>query len=499
MPNSDPADTSLRSSLIKGSSWMIGMRWSIRGIGLVSTIILVRLLEPDDFGLLAMSSLFISLLSVITSFGVDMALIQRPNVEDAHFNTAWTIRILQTGLVAFGVFALAPIAAAYFNEPRVTTLMRFLSIGIFLGGFENIGIVTFRKDLKFSKEYQFMVTTKIVNFVVIIVLAMWLRSYWALAWGMVFRRVIAVSLSYIMHPYRPSISFQKFSDLWSFSQWMLVRNIGMYIRRQFDSFLVARAFATDQVGFYSIAKEVSELPTTEVIWPLARALFPGYAKIAHDTERLGTAYRNVLSTISLITMPAGIGLALVANPLVIIAFGERWAPIVPVLSFLSIYGTLLTLSSSVQTPLIALGRMRRVAAVVWLQLVVTVPAIIYATSYGELQFIAIIQVVTSFVLMPFFFLAVTTSGIISWTQIALAIWRPLCASVLMAICIFCIPSEIYTGPLSELIIKVVFGGCIYVCATAILWILNKRPDGGERVVFELLVSRIPFLAKLVGD
>ena len=109
---------SLRNVIVTGSAWMIGMRWAIRALSVISVVILARLLTPDDFGLIAMSSLIIVFLEILTSFGADMALIQRQEAVRGHYDTAWTIRLIQTGVVTFLIIVAAPFAAIYFDEPE---------------------------------------------------------------------------------------------------------------------------------------------------------------------------------------------------------------------------------------------------------------------------------------------------------------------------------------------------------------------------------------------
>jgi len=482
--------------MISGSTWMVAMRWAVRGIGVVSTVVLVRLLAPEDFGLVAIGSLFLSFLTVLTSFGVDMALIQRADTDDAHYSTAWTIRALQTAFVALSVYLVAPFAATYFDEPRVRGLMQLMSVGVLIGGFENIGIVNFRKDLLFSREFTFLVATKVGSFIVTITLAFWLRNYWALAWGVISFRFIAVVLSFVMHPYRPRLDLSRFADLWSFSQWMLLRNIGMYLRKQIDTFLVARTFGTDNVGYYSISKEVSELPTTEIIWPMARALFPGYAKLAHDPVRLGAAFLKVLNTIALIAIPAGIGIARIAEPLVNVVFGDRWLPVVPAMSWLSVYGAVLTISSSVQAPLIALGHMRMVAAIVWVQLIVVVPAIVYAVNHGDITLVAQAQFAVSIVLLPVFFFALTSLKVIRWAEVYQALWRPASAGLAMFAVTSTIPSIWFSSPVYELAAIIPIGAIVFICIDMLLWIVSKRPDGGETAILEILGSNIAFFRRI---
>jgi O-antigen/teichoic acid export membrane protein len=475
--------------MLSGAAWMVAMRWAVRGIGLVSTVILVRLLAPDDFGLLAMSYLVISFLEVLTSFGVDIALIQKTEKGKDLWNTAWTIKVVQISTVACLILVTAPFAADHFEEPRIVPLMAFLSFGIFVSAFGNIGIVAFRKDLQFNKEFLYQVVTKVGGFVVTIPLAFLLRSYWALAWGIVAGHFVAVGASYALHPYRPRLSLERFKDLWSFSQWMLLRNIGMYLRRRVDGFLVASFFNTNQMGYYGLGTEVSQLPTTELIWPMSRAFFPGYAKIADDPGRLASAYLRILNGVALMAIPAGVGLALVARPLVFVAFGETWAPVVPVLRWLSIYGVILTVSSGVQTPLVALGRMPRVTALVWTQTLIALSIIAFVATLGSLELIALAQVGSALLLLPLFFYSITSIRLVTWADLRAAVWRPVVAALAMAGALLVLPTSWIPLDAIELAIKVPLGALVYVGVDLGLWRLAGRPDGGEQLLHELISKR----------
>jgi len=161
------------------------MRWGRRMIGLVSTLILARLLTPEDFGIVAMAATVASLLEMLTWTGVDLALIREREPTREHYDTAWTIKILQGVLVALLVLASAPIAAMVFDEPRVAGALALLSLRPVLDGLQNIGVVDFRRDLDFGKEFRFGMYQKLMSFSVVVVLAITLRNYWVMIIGMI--------------------------------------------------------------------------------------------------------------------------------------------------------------------------------------------------------------------------------------------------------------------------------------------------------------------------
>jgi len=490
MEKNDRKTNSLRYSMLTGSAWMVAMRWSIRFIGIISTAILARLLAPEDFGLVAMCMLFIGLLDVMTGFGVDMALIQRRELSREHYDTAWTIRLLQCLFVAGCVFMLAPFAANYFGEPRVTKLLYILTSTIIIAGLENIGTVAFRKDLEFSKEFKYQVITKFAAFIMTIVAAFIFRNYWALVFGMIGGRIYNIVLSYRLHPYRPQICFKKFGDIWGFSQWMLLRNIGMYIRRRTDTILVGGYFSTSTMGLYSVSQEISETPTTELVWPMARALFPGYAKISHDIKWLGKVYLKTLNGVAIIIFSTGVGVALLAEPIVHVALGEQWVGAIPLIPWLALYGVLLTLSANVQNVLMAIGRMKRLVFVVWLQLIVALPVLVFAASTGDILYLIQAQVLVTFLTLPAFFVSITSLSIVTGKDIVEAIWRPALASAVMSAVLMFFDYFWLDNYIMQLIVKVIIGFVVFIISNLIFWYLSGQPDSGEAVFVEIIKNRL---------
>lgn len=490
------SNKTLRTAMVSGAVWMVGMRWAIRGIGLISTVILARLLTPEDFGLVAMSMLFVAFLDIMTSFGADLALIQRQDTTEKHYDVAWTLRLIQCLFVALCIILISPLAEVYFDEPRVIDLMLVLSLSVAISGFENIGTVAFRKDLEFSKEFRLNVVAKLASFFITIGLALLWRNYWALAWGTVSARLITVIFSYLLHPYRPRFSLVDWRGIWSFSQWMLLRNIGMYVRRKFDAFMVGGLFPASFMGIFTVSKEVAEMPTTEVVWPMARALFPGYAKIGNQPERLGRAYTKVLNTTAFITIPLGLGLALVSEPLVLLLLGGKWTGAIPVLPWLVLYSIVLTLSMSVQHVLMAIGRMKRLVKLVWFQTLINTPVVIIAGLYGDITNIAQAQFVITTLSLPIFFYALISISITSWQAIIFAIARPLIAGLVMSVFVL-LASDLAHSLIMDLITRVSIGAVSFILVSYLLWHITGRPDGGEYLIIELLAKKVSRLKAIL--
>lgn len=479
----------LRGTLIRGTLWVFAARWLVRLIGLVSTVILARLLVPADFGLVAMATVVIGLTEVLFSLGVDTALIQNHRATREHFDTAWTIGVLQGAAMALLINLLAPFAADYYTDPRVIDLLRFGSFGVFVRSLSNIGLVAFRKELEFSKEFHFLVFAKLMSFCITVGLAWYLRSYWALVAGVVAGNVIGCVLSYVMHPYRPRLSLSRAHEIWGFSQWMLLQNIANYALNQGDKLIIGGGAGAGQMGLYTVSVEVAELPTTELVFPMTRVLVPGFAKLKDDSRRLNAAFLNAFGLIATFTVGAGLGLAVVAEPLVALLLGPKWHEAVPLIQILALYSVVRTLFGLPGNLMVVLGRVRTLTLMCCGQIILLlVGAVMVIGQWG------VIGVAWVKLAGGVFYFGLILTRLPHYTDIAVGallarLWRPLSAGVAMVIVLLAIMPLLPSAPAVTLALAVPSGAMIYAMALSMLWVLVGRPDGAEVFVFEQLHAR----------
>ena len=367
----------------------VAMRWTDRSIAFVSTLILARLLVPEDFGVIAMASLVIGLADVFFELGVNVALIQNKTPSQEHYDTAWTLRIIQTTLAAIVVIIAAPLAATYFNDPRVTLVVQVLAVSLMLSGLENIGVVTFQKEMQFGKEFQFLFCKRIVGFIVTIAAAWFIRSYWALVIGALAGRTFGVALSFAMHPMRPRLGLKKFREIFSVSQWMLVRSIGGYFQLKLHLAIVGARESASVLGAYSLASEISALPSSELLAPINRVLFPAFVRVKHDLAELKRVVLLAQGVQTMIAMPAAIGLILVSSEAVLLLLGEKWMGAVPFVEIFALISFMSSIATSGAYVLITLGKIRLMAISSWVQvgLFATLAFVVFpeAGAFGDRQ------------------------------------------------------------------------------------------------------------------
>ena len=147
-----------------GALWMALFKLLERGISLISTLILARLLLPRDFGIVAMGTSLIALLELISAFGLETALIQRRQVDEKHYNAAWTLNILAGGIVGVLMIAIAVPASHFYREPNLVLVVMALGVCAIVQGLENIRVVDFRRNLDFDREFRYLLTKKVMQY-----------------------------------------------------------------------------------------------------------------------------------------------------------------------------------------------------------------------------------------------------------------------------------------------------------------------------------------------
>ncbi len=481
-----------RSNTIAGSAVIVvAMRWTNRLIGIVSTLILARLLVPEDFGIVAMASVVVGLVDVLLDFGVQIALIQNSDAQRADYDSAWTIRLGQSAAAALAIAIAAAPAAGFFGDDRVGPVLWLMSLSVLLGGLENIGIVDFQKRMQFGRDFRFFFTKRLIGFVVTIALAIVLRSYWAMVVGALASRVAGVVLSYWMHPYRPRPSLTRFHHIWSVSQWVLVRNVGSYADRNLDRLLLGRGSSAAVVGSYSLASEISAMPTSELLTPLNRVLFPAFVGMSSDPPRLVRAYRTAMGVQSTVAVPAGTGLALVAPVAVPLLLGAQWTSAIPLVQILSFISVLLALGASSANLLLSLGRIRLQAMLVWFQVGLFGAGALTMLPEIDPQALAWLRLAVGaaglLALLAMVMRAVPAIGI---GALVAEIWRPLAATGLMVAAIVALPDLSGWQAVLQLLGMILVGGISYAATLLALWWATGRPDGAEAYLLNVVRARL---------
>jgi O-antigen/teichoic acid export membrane protein len=487
--------TSVGQKIASGAAWMVLFRVLERAIGLISTLILARLLVPADFGVIAMAMSFVAILELLWTFSFDSALIQHQNADRRHYDTAWTLNIGLGLAIAAGLLAIAQPAASFYGDDRLVALISCLALGSFLQGFENVGVVAFRKELRFGTEFIYQLARKLSGFIVTVPLAFMLRNYWALAAGMVSIRLASLVLSYIAHPYRPRFSLAARGSLVGFSKWLFFNNVLFSIQTRAQDFVVGKLAGPNGLGLFNVAYDISTLPTTAVVFPINRAVFPGFAKLAEQPGALVAGYLNVMGITALLTLPAGFGIAATAELLVPVVLGGKWVDAIGLIEVLAVFGSLAAMGSVFGPTFMALGRPKMLSAFTAANVALTVPAILYGTHVAGIVGAAWGCLAVVCLMMPASHWMAARALRISGKEIFGRLWRPLTAAAIMYFVVEGLISLVgLQGPFSALLLRLVsavaLGATTYAIVLYGLWSATGRPAGAERTVIDAFLAKL---------
>lgn len=504
---SSPTDRSIPSDasgigreMAKGTGWTVMTRLSVQGIGFLSTLILARLLLPADFGLVALATATAGALMAVSEFSFDVVLIQNQCAGRQQYDTAWTLSVCRNGILAACLAAAAASIASFFGEPRMEAIVYCLAAQTFIDGFQNIGIVDFRKALAFHKDLIFTVVGKLGTFGVTVPLAVLRRDYWALVAGIVAGAFLRVGLSYFMHSYRPRFSVASWGEIMHFSKWLLLNNACGFVFNRSDTFIIGKIVGAEAVGIYGIAYEIANLTTSNLIIPLRRAIFPGYSKVSSDLESLRRGFLDVFALVMLVCTPTAVGIGLVADPLVRVMLGAQWIGSIPLIQVLAIYGFLSIISAGSGPIFLARARPHYLAYVLGGSTLLVVPLLIFGVERaGALGASWAVTTTMVFSVIVDFLLVVRLLHL-PVRRLAAAGWRPITATAVMTIVVTAVQvgwpmADTVIGSSATLATSMAGGAAAYALAATLLWQMSGRPDGPERQVFAAIRSGVAHISK----
>jgi PST family polysaccharide transporter len=307
--------------------------------------LLARLLNPADFGLVAIATSLLAIMNSVTELSLNQALVQHKDPTEDHFHAAWTLQFLRNLILAI-IFALSAIpAAAIFQESRLIGLMAVLSLSVLLQGIINPRSIMMTRDLVFWQQFMLQVGSRVVGVIVSIVIALLYQSYWALVWGTVAAQITNVLLSYTVLPFMPRPRLRGARDLLNFSVWLTLGQVINTINWRSDHLFVGGYLGRVALGHYTVGDNLAIMPTREVTLPLTQTLFPAFSRLADDPGRLRLVYQRAQALVTAVALPAGVGTALVAYPLVLLVMGAKWLPAVAVIQCLASVFAFQTLGS----------------------------------------------------------------------------------------------------------------------------------------------------------
>jgi O-antigen/teichoic acid export membrane protein len=338
----------LDSKLRAGVAWSAITQVSIQLSTLVISIILTRLLSPQDFGLVAMIVVFTGFAAIFTDLGFGAALIQKLDMQQHHTNAVFWVSVAAGALTTLIVAAAAPLIASFYAVPALQPLTVGISIIFFINAFGTVHGALLRKEMNFRTLAAAQLTATVLSGSIAIYLALSGYGVWSLVAMNITYAIVNVATMWAIAPWRPdfSLRWDALRELSKFSRNLVGFSAFNYWTRNGDNLLIGRFVGSAALGIYARSYTILLLPVWQVSSVVANVMFPAFSAIQKDIERIRAMYLKAISVISLLIFPLTLGLVVVARPLVLGLFGDQWAGMIPILQVFGLLGTIQSIGAT---------------------------------------------------------------------------------------------------------------------------------------------------------
>jgi len=471
--------------------WQATQHFGVKAIFLVRLLVLARLLSPDDFGLLAISSVVIDVLMRVTNFGMIPALVQRIEAGEEHYDVAWTVGVLRAVGVAAVTIVAAPIVAQLFAEPRATDLIRVLALRPLIDAGASIQVARLIRNLRFRSLAFIELPKALANTLAAIALAHWL-GVWALVAGALVGSSAYLVVSYIVAPHRPRLAFNHTAarSLIRFGQWIFFTSLVIMAGQTTLRWVIARQLGAAELGLYYLAASLAFLPYEVASQVVEQVAFPFYSRLQTDIRQVSVAFRSILTSLSALLIPACALLIALAPSLVNNILDPEWQGTGPIIRVLALASIADLLGSAISPILQGMGRPDRILVIEAVQSSILIAlAWLLAGQYGVVG--------AALAWLP----ATVTAQLVGIVLLRRALPRPFAglampmgaiATVSCMACILAMGVDRMVPGIFGLLLAGLTG---IILIGSLLWILERRFALG---ISDGLVQAFPRVAALVG-
>lgn len=353
---------SLKQQTISGIVWSATQKFGSLGISFVSNIILARLLSPDDYGCIGLLAIFIVIAEVFVSGGFASALIQKENPSQKDYSTVFIWNIFVSLILYFILYLIAPYVASFYQIPLLVSVLRIQGIIIFINALSIIQLSILRKQLQFKKLSIIQMVAAIVSVIFAIVMAFKGCGIWSLVMQQLLYGLVTTMALWFTASWKPVLcfSFKSFKELFGYGAFLLLSDLLNSIYENIQGLLIGKKYTSIDMGYYTQARRLETVPTQSISYVVSQVTFPVFAKLQNDKQQLYVAVRKSLRMMNYLNFPLMILLIVVAEPLFILLFSDKWIDSVPYFQILCLSGIVNCLQSVNYQVVCAVGKSKEV-------------------------------------------------------------------------------------------------------------------------------------------
>jgi len=352
--------TNVANKAIKSSLLMLFLRLFQRSIGLISTMILARILIPEDFGIVAIVTLVGLFFEILTQTGSEQYIIQKKDVDYNDLNTAFTLDLLTKFSLWVLFIICVPFISNFYEEPLLTWPLWISSLILPIGAFTSPKLYILKKNIEFKAFAKLEAFRKLFSFSIVLFVLIFEQSFWAIVAGDIASISFAVLGSYVIAPYKPTIGKARFKEQWIFSKWMLLKGIFGFTRSQVDTLLISKLFGVVNLGRYHMSKHIAYIPANDIVIPASEPILAALAESKNNAELFRYRFSMSMLLTFLLIFPLSLFTLYFPNLIVDFLLGEKWVDTYNLMSILGPAVLLTSINHLFETALVALAKVKEI-------------------------------------------------------------------------------------------------------------------------------------------
>ncbi len=374
----------LVNKILTGARWATVLRLGAQILSWVSTIIVVRFISPEDYGLNSMLSSPLVLMMLLSTLGLESALVQAKTIQREELQSTFGWLLIVNGVLFVSYFLGGALLASYFNEPRLEALAKVLAFIFLLVPFRVIPNALLDRDLDFKLRAQLEITASLVAALTTVLMAYFGAGVWALIIGIVVNKTLLAVLLMIFKPWFIMFTFNFATTKRMMYMGGIVTLSGFLalLSDQLITLVAGPTLGAAVLGIYGMSAELASLPLSKFMPIINQTMLPAFARFQEDRVAATHYLEKLLGVTSLAFIPMMVGMACVADTLVLTVFGDKWAPSILPLIIMSLGMAFRMMALQLKTVLTSMGRADLSLKSHLLQLILLLPLTIYTMKYG---------------------------------------------------------------------------------------------------------------------
>lgn len=371
-------------STINSFLWTSFQQFGAQAIGFIVTILMTRHFEPSEFGLIAMVSFFYSIGYTILQVGMSSSIIRSSNPDLLDYDTVFVSNLIISLIVYVVFFFCAPFMSIFFNQSILTDIVRIYSITLIIDAFSSIYITKLTKELKFKKQATIHLLTSICSSFVGIVLVFNNFGIWSYVFMVLCQSFFLSSSFWLLIPWKPKFRFNliRFKVHFNFGYRLIIIGLTDNLMNNIYTFIFAKFFSIKQLGFYSRADSLKQIPVLNISQILLKVTLPLFSKYQHDNQELIKYYKNILLIVFFFNAALLIYIGITAESLFLLVFTKKWLSAVPYFQLLCIAGIFQPLNTYNMNILTAVGNSHLYLKIDMWKKIISLIIIVLSLYYG---------------------------------------------------------------------------------------------------------------------